>query len=107
MAGFEFLVAIISALSALLLVISLLAYKRERSWRLLVTSMVFCIFLIKGLILSITIFTDNFDDLAENLTFLLSIDVIILLFLFFSLLAPPKTKEKPKIEPRNEDGKKT
>jgi len=107
MAGFEFLVAIISALSALLLVISLLAYKRERTWKLLVTSMVFSIFLIKGLILSISIFTDNFGEITESLTFVLAIDVVILLFLFFSLLSPPKSKEKPESEPKSRDGKKT
>ena len=95
MAGFEFLVAIISVLSALLLVISILAYKRERTWRLLIISAVFGIFFIKGVILSYSVFTNNFDDYANSVTFLLSIDVIILLFLFFSIISPTKTKTKP------------
>jgi hypothetical protein len=107
MAGFELLVAIISVLSAVLLVISALAYKREGTWKLLITSMIFCIFLIKGLILSISIFTDNFDDLANNITFILLMDVVILLFLFFSLLSPPKSKKKSEHVPESEDGIKT
>lgn len=96
MAGFEFLVAIISVLSALLLVISILAYKRERTWRLLIISAVFGIFFIKGIILSLLVFTNNFNDYANSVTFLLSIDVIILLFLFFSIISPPKTKTETK-----------
>jgi uncharacterized membrane protein len=96
MAGFEFLVAIISVLSALLLVISILAYKRERTWRLLITSTVFGIFLIKGVILSLSLFTNDFEGFANNVSFLLLIDVIILLFLFFSMISPAKTKTETK-----------
>jgi hypothetical protein len=96
MAGFEFLVAIITVLSILLLAISLIAYRRERTWRLLIISIVFGIFLIKGLILTLAIFTNDFDDYASGVDFLLVIDVVILLFLFFSMISPAKTKTKTK-----------
>jgi hypothetical protein len=107
MAGFEFLVAIISVLSALLLTISILAYKRERSWMLLITTVVFGIFFIKGVILSFFLFTNNFKDYETSVTFLLSIDVIILLFLFFSMISPAKTKTKGKTIPKKKEEKKS
>lgn len=107
MAGFEFLVAIITVLSVLLLVISLIAYKRERTWRLLITSLVFGIFLIKGLIFTLSIFTNDFDDYTNSVNFLLAIDVIILLFLFFSMISPAKTKTETKPTTKIKEEKKS
>jgi hypothetical protein len=89
-----------------LLVINLLAYKRERSWRLILSSVVFILFLIEGLILSLSIFSNDYEDFANEPTFLLSMNVLILLFLFFSVFSPPKTKKKSASDLKSEDDKK-
>lgn len=94
MEGFEFLVAVITVLAAVLLSISVLAYKRERSWSLLFASVVFTLFLVKSIVLSLSIFTSTLKDLENDLVFHLFFDVIILLFLFISVLSPPKKREK-------------
>lgn len=107
MAAFEFLAAIITVISLVLLIISLLAYKRERSWRLILTSFVFLLFLVEGLLLTLSIFSNDFDYFSSDLTFTLSINVLVLLFLFFSVFSPPKGKNKPKSHPKKGDDKKT
>lgn len=94
MEGFEILVAIVTVLAALLLLINILAYKREGSWGLILASIVFVIFLIKGIIMTLTIFTSFLEDLPDEPGFHLIFDVIILLFLFFALLSPPKSRKK-------------
>lgn len=94
MEGFELLVAVMSVLAAVLLSISILAYKRERSWRLLFASIVFALFLIKGIVMSISIFTSTMIDLEKDWVFHVLFDVIILLFLFISVLSPPKERKK-------------
>lgn len=94
MEGFELLVAVVSVLAAVLLFISILAYKRERSWRLLFASIVFVLFLVKGIIMSISIFTSTMKDLEKDWAFHLLFDVIILLFLFITVLSPPKERKK-------------
>lgn len=94
MEGFELLVAVVSVLAAVLLIISILAYKRERSWRLLFASIVFALFLIKGIVMSISIFTSTTIDLEKDWIFHVLFDVIILLFLFISVLSPPKERKK-------------
>lgn len=94
MEGFEFLVGVITVLAAVLLTISVLAYKRERSWSLLFASVVFSLFLVKGLVMSLSIFTSTLKDVENDLVFHLFFDVIILLFLFISVLSPPKKREK-------------
>jgi hypothetical protein len=90
---FEVLVPIVLVLAAVLLFISILAYKRERSWRLLLVGVVFAILLIKGLIMSLSIFTTGLDSLYDSIAFHLLFDVIILLFLFFAVLNVPKRAE--------------
>ncbi len=94
MAGFEFLVAVITVLAAVLLFISILAYNRARSWRLLFVSVVFLLFLLKGIVMSLSIFTSTLKDVENELVLHLFFDVIILLFLFISVLSPPKKGEK-------------
>jgi ABC-type Fe3+ transport system permease subunit len=96
MEGYEIGVAIVTVLALVLLIISLLAYKRERSGKFLITALVFVIFLIKGLVMTLSIFTTHFQNESDILTFSVFFDVIILLFLFFSGLTPPKTKKMPK-----------
>lgn len=106
MVAFEFLVAIITVLSLVLLGINLLAYNRERSLRLILSSVVFLLFLVEGIILSLSIFQKDYDELINEPTFLLSMNVLILLFLFFSVFSPPKTKEKSTSDSKKEDDKK-
>lgn len=106
MAAFEFLVAIITVLAFVLFVINLLAYKRERSWRVLLSLVVFFLFLIEGIVLSLTIFSNDYDDLANEPIFILSMNVLVLIFLFFSVFSPPKTSKNPTKKNDSEDVKK-
>jgi hypothetical protein len=95
MAAFEFLAAIITILALVLLIVSILAFTRERSWRFILASFVFLLFLLEGLILTLSIFMDDFDSFSTDLTFILAVNVLILLFLFFSVFSPPKKRKKP------------
>ena len=85
MEGYEIGVAIVTVLALVLLIISLLAYRRERSWKFLITALVFVIFLIKGLVMTLSIFTTHFQNESDILTFSVFFDVVILLFLFLKL----------------------
>lgn len=101
MEGYEIGVAIVTVLALVLLIISLLAYKRERSLKFLITALVFVIFLIKGIIMSLSIFTSHFKNESDILTYSVFFDVAILLFLFFAGLSPPKTQKMPISESKN------
>jgi ABC-type Fe3+ transport system permease subunit len=92
--GFELLAGIVTVLAAVLLFVSILACRRERSWRLMLAGVVFTLFLIKGIILSISIFYKPFENTSQSVVFHLLFDVIILLFLFFAVLSPPKSWTK-------------
>ena len=94
MEGFEFLVAVITVLAAVLLLLCILAYKSESSWRLLFASVVFALFLVKGIVMSLSIFTSALKDVENDVVFHLFFDVIVLLFLFISVLSPPKDRGK-------------
>lgn len=86
--------AVITVLAAVLLLLCILAYKRERSWRLLFASVVFALFLIKGTVMSLSIFSSALKDVENDVVFHLLFDVIVLLFLFISVLSPPKNRGK-------------
>jgi hypothetical protein len=86
-----------------LLIIGLLAYKKERSWRLILTSVVFALFFAEGLILTLSILIDDLDYFSSDLTFILSVNVLVLLFLFFSVFTPPRTKKKSKTHSKKGD----
>jgi len=88
------MVAVITVLAAVLLLLCILAYKRERSWRLLFASVVFALFLVKGIVMSLSIFSSVLKDVENALVFHLLFDVIVLLFLFISVLSPPKNRGK-------------
>jgi hypothetical protein len=105
MEGVEIAVAIICVLALVLLAINLLAYKRERSRRLLLTIVVFALFFVKGVVMSISIFTTSLDDVAENMVLYFAFDAVILLFLFFSILSPPKSRVKDSDSKDTEKGK--
>ncbi|UCG70313.1 MAG: hypothetical protein JSV09_04660 [Thermoplasmata archaeon] len=107
MEGFEVLVAIVTVIAALLLFISALAYKSERSRGLLFTTVIFTLFLTKGVALTISIFTSTLEDASNMLILSLLFDVIVLLFLFFAMLSAPKDRERVKIESKKTKEKKT
>lgn len=104
---FEVLVPIVLVLAAVLLFISILAYKRERSWRLLLVGIVFAILLIKGIIMSIFIFTPGLDGVYDSIAFHMLFDVVILLFLFFAVLKAPRRVETKKFKSKDEEEGKT
>ena len=98
---FEVLVAIVTVLAACLFFISIIAYRRERSWRLLFAGIVFAIFLIKGIILSISVFFPDFNGTSDSPAFHLAFDIIILLFLFFAVTWGPKSRKEANSPPEN------
>ena len=107
MEGFEVLVAIVTVLAAVLLFFAVMAYKKERSMRLLLISVVFALFLVKGLVMTLSIFTTTLEDTSNSLIFHLSFDVVILLFLFFTALQRPKSKEEADSAPKDKKEEKT
>jgi glucan phosphoethanolaminetransferase (alkaline phosphatase superfamily) len=104
MEGYEIGVAIVTVLAFVLLIISLIAYKRERTGKFLLTALVFLIFLIKGLIMTLSIFTSHFKNDSDILMYSVFLDVVILLFLFFAGLRPPRSEKKPKSESKKLQG---
>ena len=94
MAGFEILAAILTVLAAVLFSLSIIAYSRERAWRLLVAIVVFALFLVKGMIITISIFTTSLEEISNSVDFHLWFDVIIIIFLFFTVIREPKDREK-------------
>jgi hypothetical protein len=106
MEGYEIGVALVTVLALVLLIISLLAYKRERSPKFLITALVFVIFLIKGLVMTLSIFTSHFQNESGILTLSVFFDVVILLFLLFTGLSPPKPEKIQKSESKNSQGDK-
>ena len=106
MENFEVLVAIVTVLAAVLLAISTLAYRRESSWRLLFASVVFFIFLLKGIVMSISIFDPTFKDTTDSPIFHSLFDVVILLFLFFAVIQVPKNRQKAESASKDADEEK-
>ena len=78
----------ITILSLGLLTVSLLSYRKYRNLRLLFVSLVFVVFLCKGIILSIVILYPDFSALNELLhsTYYGVIDFAILALLFAATL---------------------
>ena len=107
MEGFEVLVAIVTVIAAVLLFISALAYKRERTRGLLFTTVIFALFLIKGVALTLFIFTSSLEDASNMLILSLLFDVVVLLFLFFATLSAPKYRKRSNIESKKTKEKKT
>ncbi|UCE38031.1 MAG: hypothetical protein JSW00_01965 [Thermoplasmata archaeon] len=105
MEGFEIAVAMVTVLAFVLLIISALAYKRERSRGILFAALVFLIFLVKGIILTLSIFTSSFKDESDLLTYSVFFDAAILIFLFFWILTPPKSREKSESESKKNQNK--
>lgn len=79
-----FVSASITMLSLGLLVLSLLGYHRNKNLKMLFVSAVFIIFLIKGIIVSLSYFLEI--NLFDSMLNILLFDLAILVFLYISSL---------------------
>jgi hypothetical protein len=75
--------ACITIFSLGLLLISLSGYKRHKNPKLIFVSLVFILFLIKGLLLTLNVFFDDFIPLNFD-PILGIVDIIMLLFLYMA-----------------------
>jgi len=75
--------AFITILSIGLLTISIFSYLKRKNMKLIFVSMVFLIFLSKGLLFTINVF---FTEIADLLIYFGILDVIILILLFISTI---------------------
>jgi hypothetical protein len=86
MLGMENLVfAAFTTISVVLLTVSVLAYRRSRSRKMLVLSGVFLLFLIKGTLISLALFTEVMG-LYELIVVGSGIDTLALLTLYLSTM---------------------
>jgi len=68
-----------------LLIVSLFSYRRHRNMKLLIISVVFLLFLMKGILLSIgLIYEDMVLSVLTSLVFIGAFDFIVLLLLFLA-----------------------
>lgn len=72
--------AFVTLMSLFLMVVSLQSYRRSKRKRILLISVAFMLFFIKGLILSIALF--YFIGLGTQVTYLGIFDIMILVMLF-------------------------
>jgi len=77
--------ASVTVFSLGLLIISLISYNRSKNLKLLFVSMVFIILLIRGFLLSYSLFTEDFD-MFVTMPFTGFLDLLILIFLFIATL---------------------
>lgn len=77
--------AFVTIFSIGLCAISLLSYSKHKTMKLLVVSLVFLVFLVKGILLSIGMFYPEWGLPAANLSFIV-FDMIILFLLFIATL---------------------
>lgn len=89
MEHFEIGRAILLVLAGVLFIFTLFALKRAKNWRLAFAAVVFGIFLAKGVLLTFTMFNRELETVAEALWFHLTFDIVVLFFLFFSIMHIP------------------
>lgn len=68
-----------------LFIVSLLSYRKYKNGKLLFVSLVFLIFLVKGMLLSLSLFYSQFADIISN-PYVGLFDLIILVLLFIATL---------------------
>lgn len=68
-----------------LLIISILSYKRSKNKKIIFINLVFILFLLKGILLSLSVFLLDLQDYI-SITILAILDLLILLLLFFAVL---------------------
>lgn len=80
--------AVVTIFSVGLLVVSLLSYKKYKNVKLLFISLVFIVFLIKGILFSLSLFYPSFTELDMMLFSIYSgmFDVVVLILLFVATL---------------------
>ncbi len=79
-----FLTILLAGLSLLLLVVSVLAYRRVKSVKILFVSIAFLLFFLKALVLIGSILSDTWEDWGMRWELLL-FDVIIIVMLYLSI----------------------
>lgn len=77
--------ACITLCAVVLFTISIASYRKHKNKRLLFVSIVFFLFLIKGVLMSLTVFIEQLMFLEYNLYFA-TLDLIMLLILFIAVL---------------------
>ena len=77
--------AFVTIFSVGLLAISLASYRKYKNLKLLFVSLVFLIFLIKGVLLSISLFTEEFV-IINTMPYSGLFDLVILILLFIATL---------------------
>jgi len=76
----------VTMLSLGLLVVSLLSYRKYKNTKLLLISLVFIFFFIRGILLSISVFVDNFAEMFLTGFSVGLFDFIMLVLLFIATL---------------------
>ena len=72
--------------SLILFVISAIAYKRIGSPRLLLVSLAFCLFFIKGILLMLGLFVEAVDEVIYSSVWIIILDFGIMAFLYLSIV---------------------
>jgi hypothetical protein len=79
-----FLIGCLVGLSLILLLVSLISYRRTGSSRLLLVASALLVFMIKGIMLLAFLFLQSITESTE-LLILVVMDLIIILFLYFAI----------------------
>ena len=72
--------------SLILFVISAVTYKRIESRRLLLVSLAFAMFFVKGLLLTVGLFVEGVGDLFDSSMLVTMLDFVIMAFLYLSVV---------------------
>ena len=72
--------------SLILFVISAVTYKRIESRRLLLVSLAFAMFFVKGLLLTVGLFVDSIGELFDSSMLVTMLDFVIMAFLYLSVV---------------------
>jgi hypothetical protein len=83
--GYIFVSAGITILSLGIVILSLMSYKDQRNSKLLFITFAFLVFLIKGLVMSLSLFFTELTSLTTSIYFI-GLDVVTLFIFFVSTL---------------------
>lgn len=72
--------------SLILFVISAITYRRVQRTRLLLVSLAFALFFIKGLMLTLALFIGSIGDVFQSSVLVTMLDFGIMVFLYFSVV---------------------
>ena len=81
-----FLRVALMGFSLILFVISAITYKRARRTKLLFVSLAFCLFFVKGLMLTLGLFVESVESLFQTSVLVTMLDFGIMVFLYFSVV---------------------